>query len=75
MDDRPLHLVAKAGDRRSICGIKDPLPVCLDKFGQVHRVHHRTVCGPCFEGAGLCDCSCHEVIRPGLVPCPWCTDG
>jgi len=48
-DVRPLHLVAAPGDRRSICGIKDPLPVCWARFALVHR-RHRPPCPTCFEG-------------------------
>lgn len=51
-DARPLHLVASPGDRRSICGIKDPLPVCWERFAAVHA-RHRSPCPACFDGAGI----------------------
>lgn len=47
-DVRPLHLVAEPGDRRSICGVKDPLPVCWARFALIHR-RHRPGCDACFQ--------------------------
>ena len=32
----PTHLLRDAGDARSICGVKHPLPVVVDRFVQAH---------------------------------------
>jgi hypothetical protein len=45
----PCHLVAVAGDRRSLCGVKDPLPVVLASRVQAH------IDGYGLEVCDLCD--------------------
>ncbi len=32
----PTHIMADAGDRRSLCGLKDPYPHVLARFVQAH---------------------------------------
>jgi hypothetical protein len=51
---RPTHLVRDPGDRRSLCGIKNPLPVCAARHARAHRYPHDR-CSACFEAAGLGD--------------------
>lgn len=46
------HLVAEAGDRRSLCGVKDPLPVVMVKFAPMHAYPQRR-CSACYFAAGL----------------------
>lgn len=45
------HLVNESGER-SLCGIKDPLPVCLVRWAPAHQYPHDR-CPVCFEKAGL----------------------
>lgn len=32
----PTHIVAEAGDRYSLCGVKNPLPVVVARFVEAH---------------------------------------
>lgn len=50
----PTHLVRNPGDKRSICGVKKPLPVCWAEKASAHRYPHER-CAACFEAAGLAD--------------------
>ena len=50
-DERPVHIVEHPGDRKSRCGIADPLPVVLVTFVQRHiDGHEMPVCPDCAEG-------------------------
>jgi hypothetical protein len=48
----PAHLKAQAGDKRSLCGIKKPLPYSLVKWAPDHRYPHER-CALCYVKAGL----------------------
>jgi hypothetical protein len=48
----PSHLMAKAGDKRALCGIKKPLPYCLAKWAPSHAYPHER-CAACYQKAGL----------------------
>ena len=48
----PSHLVAKVGDKRSLCGVKNPLPYGLVSNAKNHRYPHDR-CPTCYEAAGL----------------------
>jgi hypothetical protein len=39
-DDRPVHIVDRPEDRKSRCGIKDPLPLVAAAFVQRHIDGH-----------------------------------
>lgn len=44
----PTHIVANPGDRRSMCGIKDPMPVVWVEFVDAHvRGYGMAVCEQC----------------------------
>lgn len=48
MSERPTHIVARAGDKRSLCGIADPLPVVWAPYVQSHiDGHGMTLCPQC----------------------------
>lgn len=48
MTDPPAHVVARADDRRSLCGVKNPLPVVLARFVEAHvKGHGMVVCPAC----------------------------
>jgi hypothetical protein len=49
MDDkRPCHVIAAPGDRRSLCGVKDPLPRVWARYVQAHiDGHQMLVCPEC----------------------------
>jgi len=52
-DERPTHLVRQPGDKRSVCGIKDPLPVCAAKAALGHhRGRGAVFCSICVAGLG-----------------------
>ena len=36
-DDRPTHLHANSGEKRSLCGIKDAMPYMLARFVPMHQ--------------------------------------
>lgn len=47
-NERPSHVIANPGDRRSLCGVKDPLPVTWAPFVAAHvRGHGMLVCAEC----------------------------
>lgn len=47
-DTRPAHLLAAAGDRRSLCGIKDPLPCVTVEAAPRHVAGWgMAICGDC----------------------------
>jgi hypothetical protein len=47
-DDRPTHLIAKPGDQKALCGLKDPLPVVWTEAAQAHiDGHGMVVCPEC----------------------------
>jgi hypothetical protein len=57
---KPTHVIATPGDRRSLCGIKDPLPLICAPFVQRH-----------VDGYGLlvCDaCATAMCTQPGATP-------
>ena len=44
----PAHLLAVAGDRRSLCGLKDPLPRVLVRHAPAHMAGYgMEVCDNC----------------------------
>jgi hypothetical protein len=50
-DLSPTHIVDAPGDRKSRCGIKDPLPVVWAPHVQAHiDGHQMPVCPECAEG-------------------------
>jgi hypothetical protein len=50
-DERPAHIVDHPGDRKSRCGVKDPLPVVAAKHVQAHvDGHGMPVCPGCAVG-------------------------
>ena len=52
----PTHLVAEAGDRYALCGVKDPLPVVLARYADRHvRGHGMVVCAGCAERQASAD--------------------
>lgn len=56
---KPTHIVAAASDRRSLCGVKDPLPLICAPFVQAH-----------VDGYGLLVCdACATVVETQAVPC------
>lgn len=61
MTDKPVHIVALAGDSRSMCGIKDALPVVLKRHAPSHR-YVRHWCPVCVAAADL------EMPSPPEVP-------
>jgi hypothetical protein len=55
----PAHIVATGYDRRSLCGVKDPLPLICAPFVQAH-----------VDGYGLLVCdACATVVETQAVPC------
>lgn len=49
----PTHVIATPGDRRSLCGVKDPLPLICAPFVQAH-----------VDGYGLLVCdACATVVE------------
>jgi hypothetical protein len=60
--DQPVHLLAQAGDRKALCGAKDPTPVCVASFAQRHIDGHRMVpCPECWAAWHACeDCQGDE---------------
>lgn len=48
----PTHLIAVPGDRKSLCGVKKPLPVCWFEAAPKHRYEHER-CPTCYKAAGL----------------------
>lgn len=55
----PTHLVARPADRKSMCGIKHPVPSVWVFWAGAHvNGHGMTVCPACWELAGgeLVDC-------------------
>lgn len=50
--DLPTHIVAAPGDRKSLCGIKKPMPVVWLPFASKHRYEHAR-CVECYMMAGL----------------------
>jgi hypothetical protein len=49
---RPCHIVADPRDNRSLCGVKDPMPVVAQKAAILHR-YPMARCLPCYAAAGL----------------------
>lgn len=53
-DPAPTHVVADAGDKRSLCGVKKPRPVVLARFVRAH-----------VDGYGLVVCAgCADLLDP-----------
>jgi hypothetical protein len=50
--DVACHIVAKAGDKRALCGVKDPLPRVLQRWAIRHR-YPRARCFDCYQATGL----------------------
>lgn len=48
----PTHLKLDARDKRSLYGVKDPLPVCLVAYAAAHT-YHQERCRDCYEAADL----------------------
>lgn len=49
----PTHLIARPGDRRSLCGVKDPLPVMWARWVGEHQARYEfVVCAECEEKRG-----------------------
>jgi hypothetical protein len=47
-DDIPTHVIANPGDKRSLCGVKKPLPRVWVRFVDAHvEGHGMVVCPEC----------------------------
>lgn len=48
-DGAPCHIVAVAGDRKSICRVRNPLPVIWARWAG-HEHYDRLYCAECVRG-------------------------
>ena len=47
-----VHLIARAGDKRALCGVKKPMPVCVARHAPMHT-HIDDWCRACVDAAGM----------------------
>ena len=48
----PTHIIAEPGDLKSLCGVRDPLPVVALEHAAEHD-YAQARCETCFRAAGL----------------------
>ena len=68
-DSRPTHIVGKPDDRRSRCGIKDPLPVIWAPFVSAHvEGYGLTLCPDCARTRLTTAARAFAALPPGAYP-------